>query len=159
MQKQTSEKLVELGHPPLAWGELIRRIGMWSFLSTMIGFKRKWFWSMKEITLSSGAPHRLNSCTSGRRFEQITKLLQLTDKNVPAFEDPFWEMRQLIDEWNERARENFMPSWVNCLDESTSMWFNRCSCPGWTLVPKKPHPFGNENHSIFCAASGTMWRV
>ena len=158
MQKQTSEKLTEIGCLPLTWGELVRHIGTWLFLSTMIGFKRAEFWSQKEIALSSGAPCRLNSCVSGRRFEQIVKLLQFTEKNAPAFKDPFWEARQLIDEWNERAHENFTPSWVNCLDESMSMWFNRCSCPRWTFVPRKPHPFGNERRAICCAVSETMWR-
>ena len=40
-----------------------------------------------------------------------------------------------------------------------SIWFNRFTCPGWTFVPRKPHPFGNEYHSICCGKSGIMYAV
>ena len=42
----------------------------------------------------------------------------------------------------------YIPSWVYCLDESVSIWINRWTCPGWIFIPRKPHPFGNEYHTI-----------
>ena len=33
------------------------------------------------------------------------------------------------------------------------MW----TCPGWMFVPRKPHPTGNEYHSICCGVSGIMY--
>ena len=29
--------------------------------------------------------------------------------------------------------------------------------PGWMFVPRKPHPFSNEYHSVCCSTSGIMW--
>jgi hypothetical protein len=55
--------------------------------------------------------------------------------------------------------EKFLPSWVSCLDESMSAWISRWTCPGWVFYPQKPHPFGNEYHSICCGDSGIMYQI
>ena len=31
------------------------------------------------------------------------------------------------------------------------------TCPGWMVVPRKPHPFGNEWHTICCGITGIMF--
>jgi len=54
-------------------------------------------------------------------------------------------------------KEIFYPSWALCLDESMSIWMNRYTCPGWVFCPRKPHPFGNEYHTICCAESGILF--
>ena len=63
----------------------------------------------------------------------------------------------MVDEWNKNMAEQFTPSWVSCLDESMSPWTNKYTCPGWMFVPRKPHPFSNEYHSVCCSTSGIMW--
>ena len=55
--------------------------------------------------------------------------------------------------------EIFSPGWACCLDESMSIWFNRYTCPGWVFCPRKPHPWGNEYHSISCGTSGIMFGI
>jgi hypothetical protein len=55
--------------------------------------------------------------------------------------------------------EKFTPSWVSCLDESMSIWFNKWTCPGWVFCPRKPHPFGNEWHTICCGESGILHAI
>ena len=55
--------------------------------------------------------------------------------------------------------ENFSPSWISCLDESMSVWHNRYTAPGWMFVPRKPHPFGNEYHTICCGLSGILYSL
>jgi hypothetical protein len=55
--------------------------------------------------------------------------------------------------------ENFMPSWINCIDESMSVWFSEYTCPGWMSVPRKPHPFGNEYQTACCGKSGILWAL
>ena len=50
--------------------------------------------------------------------------------------------------WNGNMYRYYIPSWVYCLDESVSIWINRWTCPGWIFIPRKPHPFGNEYHTI-----------
>ena len=54
---------------------------------------------------------------------------------------------------------NFVPGYVNCLDESMSIWTNKFTCPGFMFVPRKPWPFGNEYHTICCCTSGIMWGI
>ena len=37
--------------------------------------------------------------------------------------------------------------------------FSKMSCPGWVFCHRKPHPFGNEYHTISCAESGIMFAL
>jgi len=140
-------------------GEFLRWLGIWLLLATMNGFSRVEFWSEKPIDRRNGAPYRFNDLMSGRRFSEILTNLCYTDRQAPSFRDRFWEVRQIVQEWNKWMAENFVPSWINCLDESMSIWTNRWTCPGWVFCPRKPHPFGNEYHSICCCLSGIMYRV
>ena len=45
------------------------------------------------------------------------------------------------------------------LDKSMSIWHSMDTCPGWVFCPCKPHPFGNEYHSMCCGKSGVMLNV
>jgi len=40
-----------------------------------------------------------------------------------------------------------------------SVWTNQWTCPGWMFVPQKPHPMGNEYHSMCCGISGIMYSI
>ena len=131
--------------------EFIMWIGIWLLLSTMSGFKRDDFWSLKEIRLEEGAPYRFHHWMSGRRFKQILAHLRYNDGPPPQYKDHFWEVRGMVKIWNKHMVDIYEPGWVSCLDESISIWTNRWTCPGWTFVPRKPHPFGNEYH-IFVVA-------
>ena len=63
----------------------------------------------------------------------------------------------MVDEWNKNMAEQFTPSCVSCLDKSMRPWTNKYTCPGWMFVPRKPHPFSNEYHSVCCSTLGIMW--
>jgi len=67
----------------------------------------------------------------------------------------------VIAEWQMRRTTSptFVCGYLACLDESMSPWTNRWTCPGWTFVPRKPHPFGNEYHSIYCSLCGIMFAI
>lgn len=52
----------------------------------------------------------------------------------------------------------FNPSWLTCLDESMVIFFNAFA-PGWMNVKRKPHPFGNEYHTIACADTHIIFYV
>ena len=54
--------------------------------------------------------------------------------------------------------QQFLPSWINILDESMMECFNKWD-PGFMFVGRKPHPFGNERHTICCALTSIMWRA
>jgi hypothetical protein len=84
-----------------------------------------------------------------------------TDKPTPEdFVDKFHDVRQLVDAFNDHMSNAYTPSWLNCLDESMNTWLNKY-CPCFVVVPRKPHPFGNEYHTIADGNKGCpiMWRV
>ncbi|KAL7462772.1 hypothetical protein ACHAXS_004154 [Conticribra weissflogii] len=84
---------------------------------------------------------------SSRRFEDIMQALRFTDTPPPNYNDRFHDVRQMITEFNRHYEENYVPGWISCIDESMIDWLNKY-CPGWMCVPRKPHPFGNEYHTI-----------
>ena len=107
----------------------------------------------------NGAPFRVNDLMSGRRFEEIIKNLTFTDAQPPSFKDRFWEVRDMIKAWNDNMSKKFVPSWINCLDESMSVWTNKWTCPGYVFCTRKPKPFGNEYHDICCDESGIKFAL
>ncbi len=73
--------------------------------------------------------------------------------------DKFHEVREMIELWNENIQREFRSGYINCLDESISIWHNRYTCPGSVWCPRKPHPFGNEYHTICCGLTGIMFGI
>ena len=144
---------------PLTWDEFLRFISILLLFATTQGVPRRMFWSNDQPDIFCGAPFRLHAYMSRRRFEAILKHLKFTTKAPPAFKDPFHPVSDLIDAFNKHSAACFKPSWVSCLDESMSVWTNMWTCPGWMFVPRKPHPMGNEYHSICCGESGIMYAI
>mmetsp|Transcript_49238 Transcript_49238/g.73257 ORF Transcript_49238/g.73257 Transcript_49238/m.73257 type:complete len:104 (-) Transcript_49238:977-1288(-) len=89
-------------------GELICYFGLWFFMAAMHFSDQCNFWSMKNIDAFCGAPHQLGSFMSRILFEQITLILILTDRKSLPYVDKFWEVRQLMKEWNKNMFENFL---------------------------------------------------
>jgi hypothetical protein len=123
----------------LTWDEFVRFLGLVFIMSTTQTVSRRDFWSQDAPEMFSGAPFRLHSYMSRRRFELILKHLKFTTKDPPTFKNPFHDVTDLIESWNQHTQHCFSPGWVNCLDESMSVWTNRWTCPGWMFVPRKPH--------------------
>ncbi len=80
-------------------------------------------------------------------FEDIIQALCFTNHPYPPYVNRFYDVPQMIDEFNEHYMTNYIPGWISFIDESMSVWLNKF-CPGWKCVPRKPHPFGNEYHTI-----------
>jgi len=55
--------------------------------------------------------------------------------------------------------QEFLSSWISCLDESMSKWVNKYTCLGFMVIPRKPWPFGNEYHTICCSESGVIFAM
>ena len=153
---QTNVHLLSLSQKPVTFGEFLRWIGIWFYMATCKGYSRDDFWSSKPINEFVGAPIRFNAWMSKRRFDYILGGLTFHDKEAPAHQDRFHFVRQLIEAWNENMQDRFVPGWATCLDESMSVWLAKHTCPGWMCVERKPHPFGNEYHSICCGLSGII---
>ena len=107
-----------------------------------------------------GAPFHLTEFMSLSRFKDITSALRYTNTPPPPFQDKFHDVRLMLQIFNEHYVDQHSPSWLNVLDESMNTWLNKW-CPGFMCVPRKPHPFGNEYHSIADGDGGKpiMWRV
>ena len=157
--RETNKSLIDEGKPELEVGEFMRFLGLQLFMSTLTGFKKDDYWSATPIEIESGAPYRFGMFMSRNRFNDIVRHLTLTDVRPPGYTDKFWEVRQMIQIWNENIDEIFSPGWICCLDESMSIWYGKYSCPGWVFCPRKPHPFGNEYHDICCGMSGIIFRL
>ncbi len=67
-------------------------------------------------------------------------------------------IRSLIQAFNNHMEEYFNPSWLNCLDELMVSFLNE-HCPNWVCIKRKPHPFGNEYHTIVCCLSKIIFRM
>ncbi len=146
---------------PLTLQEFYIWLGCQFFMACFEGVaNREEWWSAKPICKRSGAPFRLTEYIKKSRFLQITTAITYTDKDPPPFQDKFYDVRQLLDAFNLHYEQNYIPSWMNCLDESMSSWLNQY-CPGFMFVPRKPHPSGNEYHSIADGDQGKpiMWRI
>ena len=148
-----------LDQHPLSYGELLRWISLWVFISTVDGSDCWSFWLMKKINMYEGAPFHLSSYMTQRRFEEILSALGHTNRSPTQQHDQFWDIRQLIEVWNAHMMENCIPSWINAIDESMSKWINEYTCPGYMYVPRKPWKFGNEYHYAGCALSNVIWQV
>jgi hypothetical protein len=145
--KETSKTLVEQALSPLTMGEFLRFLGCIFFMSCFSGVDRRDFFSPEPISMSNGAPYRLTQFMAGYRFQQIMSCISITT-STPTESDRFWEVRMLICAWNKNMQDRYIPSWVSCLDESMSIWNMRWTCPGYVFCPRKPHPVGNEYHTI-----------
>lgn len=153
--KETNKKLDK----KMTYGEFFVWIGLWFFMGTTHFGDRREFWSSKAIDAFEGTPFRFNDFMSRNRFENILCALTITDRTAPTHTDRFWEVRQLIYEWNANMIWKFSPSWISCLDESMSKWVGKYTCPGYMCVPRKPWPLGNEYHTIACGTSGVLYQL
>ena len=120
-------------------------------------FRLRDFWSLLNVSKENGAPYQYHDWLSHKRFECILQALAFHKKDPPAYRDKFWEVRDMLEAWNDHMSDVFKPGWATCLDERMSIWNSQWTCLGWVFVPRKPHPFGNEYHTISCGLSGIMF--
>ena len=108
-----------------------------------------------------GAPFHFNHLMSHRCLEAIIKYLKFTSTPALAYKATFHCVEELVNAFNKHTQRAFVSSWIACLDESMSMsmWTSQWTSPGWKFVPHKPHPFGNEYHSMCCGLSDIMYSI
>ena len=147
---------------PLTLSEFYKWLGIRFYMACFVGVTPiNLWWSTKDVDRYEGAPFRLNDIMSLNRFRNIDSAMCYTDIPSPTeYTDKFHQVRQMLDAFNDHMEESYSPSWLNCLDESMNSWLDK-NCPGFMVVPRKPHPFGNEYHTIVDGDKGApiMWRV
>ena len=91
-------------------------------------------------------------------FDQILTWLKYTDKEPPHYVERFFHIRKLVESRNSKMSNNFIPGWISCFYESMMISTNKF-VPVWVVLPRNPHPFWNECHTIFCAMSVVVFFV
>jgi hypothetical protein len=152
-----------IGGDPINLFEFYVFLGCHFYMASFEGISdRNLWWSQKDVDMFDGAPFRLNGFMSLNRFKAISAAMEYTDKPpLQDFVDRFHDVRQMIDAFNDHYAEEYILSWISCLDESMNSWLNKY-CPGFMNVPRKPHPNGNEYHSIADGDDGQpvmLWRI
>ncbi len=158
--KETSDAIVEIGGEALYCGEFLQYIGIWSLLVTSVGWNCVDHWSTSPHSQQEHlCPYTFLPLMRRKHLEEITWKLQFTFSDCPEFCDIFWEVHEMIDAWNKNIELHFILSWVLCLDESMSIWFQHSTCLGWVFCPRKPHPFGNEYQTACCGLTGILFSL
>ncbi len=130
---KTSEAVQQSGGDgstqPVTFGEMIRFLGIRLLMSTHQGgwsINDYWSYTNKPPDQEScPCPANMRSFMTGRRFKSIQRFLI----RAPMYVDKFWEIRQMIREWNRHMTNVFLARWVICLDESMSIWHQWWTCP------------------------------
>lgn len=152
----TSAKLVAARKMALVMDEL------WAFIAVMqfhelagLG-ERKDLW---ESETKVGLRFDLSSFMTQDRFNNIIKHFTITDEPPPAFRDRVHPVRCLYSDFNAHmAPQLVAPGRVLCLDESM-MTFDSSRIPCFMYVPRKPHPAGNEIHTLADGNTGIILRM
>ena len=125
---QTNQNLPH-GEKPILYGEFLCWIGLWMLMGTIIGLQRQEFWATIPIDAFHGAPLHLGIWVTRTQLEAMLSALTFTDIASPTFVDKFWEVLQMVEAWGTNMKDNFIPGYMNCLDESMSVWTNKFTCP------------------------------
>ena len=101
---RTNVGVVNSGAAPLTFGELLRYIGIRLLMAACSRWNIDQFWNYKDTPPDQEddlCPYNFCNFMSRRRFNLITKFLDYTDLERPAFPDKFWQVRQVIKAFND----------------------------------------------------------
>jgi hypothetical protein len=147
---------VNLSGHDVQLGEFLRFIGVLMIIANHPGTVKRDFWSAVQPTIYQCHP-QLSGTISRNRFEDIVKCLKF-DNTDSSGTDRFHPVRRLIEAWNRNMADNYSPGHLVCVDESMVVWAGD-SAPGWMVVSRKPHPIGNEYHTIACATTKIIFHA
>ena len=80
------------------------------------------FWSTRNLDIFQGCFFTLSNYMTCTHFKKILNNLTYANKEPPEYKDRFWEAHDMLDCWNKNMPKMFLPSWMNCIDESMSKW-------------------------------------
>jgi hypothetical protein len=95
------------------WGELLRYLGLWFLMASVEEDTRRKIFGVPNHLLREQIPapttYNFSKYMSAKRFDAIIAALCFTDVNKPTYRDKFWEVRQMIAEWNKNMVDAFSP--------------------------------------------------
>ena len=99
---------------------------------------------------------------SKNRFKLIQECYAFAPPAAPG-NDPWWQIRPIIDSFNDRMRKVVIPGTFLCIDECMSMWKGLCwkiagifGLPHKTKIARKPEGVGCEFKSLACVQTGII---
>ena len=128
--KCTSDAIVQQGGQALQKGEFIQCLGVWLLLAICVGWSRRDFWDQ--------TPHDQRTRPCPYNLNPLMKRSPLQQNHLRA---PFHRQRGSYlsrSVLGGKRKEFFLPSWMVCLDKSTSIWFQQWIFPGWVFVLINP---------------------
>jgi hypothetical protein len=151
----TNDALSGENSSPATLGEFLCYIRLWLLMACYMGHSPEDYWAPKVSTgnvsedkMNDTPPMNFHKYMSRKRFVALTTVLHFTCMPSPCYRDKFWQIHNTICAWNKNVQSFFVAASVLCLDKSMSIWHNQWTCPGWVFCPRKPHPFGNEYHTV-----------
>ena len=100
-------------------------------MSTCSGWTKNDFWNAAPYDpQDSPCPYCFNGYMSRQRFNSIERDLYFTNVVQPAYQDKFWQVRQMLTAFNQHMAVVFLMAWVICLDKAMLIWHNQWTCPG-----------------------------
>ena len=157
----TNNILKERDHRETTMEEMKIFLGLWTIISLNPGYNARDFFLVEPPRNRDFLwnPPYLGGIISRKRFDLIQDSIRLRNEEPPQqYRDKFWHVRKLIKAFNDKMTATFGPSWLTCLDEIMVVFFNAFA-PGWMNVKRKPHPFGNEYHTIACCDTHIIFYI
>ena len=73
--------------PKVTYGELLKWLGIWLLMETVIGPNRDGFFSSRPVNEFTAAPFRVVKFMTKRRFERILGVIRYNKTKVPSYKD------------------------------------------------------------------------
>ena len=140
--------------------ELLQFFALIMSMASHSTYTREEFWSTLREKTAMFNPPFFGIHMTKNRFNCLMGCLEIADPDdAPTeFQDSTWKARALQQAFNDNMRRMFTPGTFVCLDESMVVWTND-SGPAFMYVQRKPHPFGNEYHTIACRDTKVVFHM
>ena len=118
------------------------------------------WWRIFYLNVSSRTrnPPYLGDLFNKKIFEVIFTCFRLRNNQHLNYRDMFCWVQEMIKSWNYNITQKYYSPWLSCLDESMVDFHNHL-VPGWMIVNRKPHPYGNEYHTHVDALTSVIYFV
>ena len=151
---------------PITQHELVKFIAILYAMGLQRIRNREHYWSKQTLWPFESPDFKSKFGISFSRFQNIVKYLGWypVDDDTYDLEDPWYEVRYFVDQFNHKRATTIKPGWVLCIDESTIKWRglrsfeSKKGAPSVTNIIRKPEPVCIEVRDTADAPTGIHMR-